>query len=144
MINIQVTGLKEIIKQCEEIATPREIEKAERVALERCGDRAKVELQKTLPRSKYVYKSGRSGSKTFKHAADNIPMAIKRIKGSLSIVVGWDKSDMSPYFYMKFVEFGTSKQPPQAPFKNAFIKQRKEWTAIFVDEYNKLLENLNR
>ncbi|MNO08216.1 hypothetical protein D3C81_2307560 [compost metagenome] len=71
-------------------------------------------------------------------------MYIKKVKGNLQIVIGWEKSDNSPYFYMKFIEFGTSKQPPKAPFKRAFIKQRKEWTGIFIEEYNNLLESLNK
>ncbi|QLY82234.1 HK97-gp10 family putative phage morphogenesis protein [Clostridium intestinale] len=144
MATVEVTGLKELIKQCEQIATPREIEKAEYKALERCGDLVDKELVKTLPVSKQVYRSGRKGSRTFKHSKDEIPMFIRRVKGALQIVIGWEKSDNSPYFYMKFIEFGTSKMPPVAPFKKAFIKQRKEWTDIFIEEYNKLLENLNR
>ncbi|WP_315112912.1 HK97-gp10 family putative phage morphogenesis protein [Clostridium intestinale] len=144
MATVTVTGLKELIKKCEQIATPKEIEKTEYKALERCGDLVDKELEKTLPVSKQVFKSGRKGSRTFKHSKDEIPMSIKKVKGNLQIVIGWEKSDNSPYFYMKFIEFGTSQQPPVAPFKKAFIKQRKEWTAIFIEEYSNLLESLNK
>lgn len=143
-VNIEITGLDELIKQVEEAATPREIEKADRKALKRCGDMSKYEVALAFPRSKDVTKSGRAGSRTYQHAGDNVPMVIKKKDGKLMVVVGWEKSDNSPYFYSKFIEFGTTRMPPIAPFKRTFIKLRKYWDEIFKEEYEKLIEKIGR
>lgn len=143
MITIEVTGLKELIKECEKLATPKELEEADKRALKRIGKSAKNDLLKVMPKSKDVSKSGRKGSRTYSHSADNIPIKIKKENGKLTVMIGWDKGDNSPYFYTKFIEFGTSKMPPLAPFKKIFIRQRKEWDKIFEEEYIKLLEKLN-
>ncbi|WP_207752935.1 HK97-gp10 family putative phage morphogenesis protein [Clostridium yunnanense] len=142
MVSIEVTGLKELIKQVEQLATSRELEEADKKALKRCGDLAKTEVQKIMPKSQDVSKSGRKGSRTFKHAADNIPIKLKKVDGQLTVIVGWEKGSNDAYFYSKFVEFGSSKMPPSAPFKRTFIRERKEWDKIFEEEYNKLLEKL--
>lgn len=142
-VTMEFEGLTDLIKECEKLGTPRELEEAERKALKRCGDLAKAEVTGKMARSSDVSKSGRRGSRTFQHSADNVPMKIKKIGGGLSIVIGWDKGDNSPYFYNKFIEFGTSKMPPQAPFKKVFTRQRQQWTKIFIEEYEKLLERLN-
>lgn len=141
-VSIEVTGLKELIKQAEILATPRELEIADQKALKRIGDVVQKAVAKNMPKSKDVSKSGRKGSRTFKHAADNIPVKLIKKDSRLCIVIGWDKGDNSPYFYNKFIEFGTSKMPPLAPFKRTFIKQRKEWDKIFQEEYEKLIEKL--
>lgn len=143
-MNIEVKGVKELIKQCENIATPREIDITDKKALKKCSDLAENEVKKLLPTSDDVSKSGKKGSRTFQHAKDNIPVKIKLVNGKLTAVVGWEKSNNDPYFYVKFIEFefGNSKYPPIAPFKKVFIKQRGQWTKIFEEEYNKLLENL--
>lgn len=143
-MDIEVTGLRELIKQCEEIATPRELETTDKLALKKCSNLAEKEVEKLIPVSKDVSKSGRKGSRTFQHAKDNVPIKIKNVGGKMMAIIGWEKSDNSPYFYMKFIEFGTSKMPPQAPFKKVFIKQRGKWDEIFIEEYEKLVEKLNR
>lgn len=141
-VRIDVSGLDELIKQAESLATPREIEQADRKALKRCGDMVKNGVSKAMPRSKDVSRSGRKGSRTFKHSADNIPMKLTKKNGKLVMTVGWGKEDTSSYFYVKFIEFGTSRMPPVAPFKRTFIKQKKEWEKIFYEEYEKLIEKL--
>lgn len=146
MIEIKSEGLKEIIRELERIATPKEIEETDKKAFKRCGQLAHDEVAKLMPRSKNVAKSGRKGSRTYQHAADNIPVKIKNIGGKLGVVIGWDKSANDPYFYVKFIEFefGSSKKQPVAPFKKTFIKQRSKWDKIFEEEYNKLFERLNK
>lgn len=57
--------------------------------------------------SKDNSKSGRKGNRPKGHAKDNIPVSkikvIKRDEFSY-IVIGWEKSDTSPYYYEKFHE----------------------------------------
>ncbi|WP_349398922.1 HK97-gp10 family putative phage morphogenesis protein, partial [Clostridium perfringens] len=62
-------------------------------------------------------KSGRKGSRPSGHAADNIPQPkFKKIKGRQYVIVGWDKSDNSKYWYMKIEEWGSSQRPPHHSF----------------------------
>lgn len=144
MISIDVTGLQELITECERLSTPKELEDVNKKALKRCGDIAKNEVVKAMPKSKDVSKSGRKGSRTYKHSSDNIPIKLTKKGGKMLIIVGWERGDNSPYFYAKFIEFGTSKQPPQAPFKKVFINQRLEYDLIFLEEYKKKLEKLGK
>lgn len=142
MLNFETKGIEELIKRVEQLATPRELEKADRAALKRCGEIAHNTVQKLHPRSKNVSKSGRKGSRTFSHAADNIPVKVKRKNGKLYVLIGWDKGDNTAYFYEKFVEFGSSQVLPKAPFKKAFSRTRKQLDKIFEEEYTKLFESL--
>lgn len=143
MIDFEITGLKELIRAAESIATPRELEAAERRALNKCIAAAMPAVKNVHPRSKDVSRSGRKGSRTFQHAADNIPSSISRKDGKIYALIGWDKGDVSPYYYEKFIEFGSSKQPPQAPFKKAFTRTRKQFDNIFKEEFESLLDKLN-
>lgn len=142
MIKVEVAGLDELIRECEKVATPLEMEEVNKRALKRCGELVGSGLNSAMPRSKDVTKSGRKGSRTYLHSADNVPMSIKKQNGQLVLYAGWSKGDISPYYYTKFIEFGSSKMPPLAPFKKTFIKQRKEWDAIFLEEYEKLIEKI--
>lgn len=142
-VSIEIIGLNELIKECERLSTTRELEQADKKALNRIGISAQREVSRVMPRSKDVTKSGRKGSRTFKHSGDNVPVKVKKQDGRLIVVVGWDKGDISPYFYTKFIEWGTSKLAPKAPFKKTFIKKRGEHIKIFMEEYEKLVEKLS-
>ena len=69
--------------------------------------------------SKDNSKSGRKGNRPKGHAKDNIPVSkikvIKRDEFSY-IVIGWEKSDTSPYYYEKFHEWGSTKHAPHPVF----------------------------
>lgn len=58
-------------------------------------------------------KSGRRGSRTGQHAADNVPEKGTTQSGNYGEVIGWEKSDTSPFFYMKFHEWGTTMHKPK-------------------------------
>ncbi|MGI2748650.1 HK97-gp10 family putative phage morphogenesis protein [Bacillus cytotoxicus] len=50
--------------------------------------------------------------RTGKHAADQIKVTKARLEGGVKTVkIGLDKADRSPWFYLKFHEWGTSKMP---------------------------------
>lgn len=140
MIEFNFSELKRLQKQLEGLATEKELEKADAKAFKRIEKIIVSELKSVLPTSEDVSKSGRKGSRTFTHAKDNIPISINKVDGRKELTVGWKKGDNSPFYYMKFVEFGSSKVPPQAPFKKTFIRQVKEYNKILVEEYENLLE----
>lgn len=140
MIDFDFRELKTLQKQLEGLATQKEIEKADTKAFKRIEKIIVSELKSVLPTSEDVSKSGRKGSRTFTHSKDNIPVAIKKVDGRKELIVGWAKGDNTSFYYMKFVEFGSSKTPPKAPFKKTFIRQIAQYNKILTEEYQNLLE----
>ena len=87
--------------------------------------------------------SGRKGSRTGQHMADVIPLSgVKNKNNNQIISVGWTKSDNSPYFYAKFVEWGTSEQKANPFLFNASRQHEQELNQIAEKEYNNLLKIL--
>ena len=52
---------------------------------------------------------------------------------------GKGSDDAENWFYMKFVEWGTTKQPPQDFLYNTMEECRGQWDTIADQEYQKLL-----
>jgi HK97 gp10 family phage protein len=64
--------------------------------------------------------------RTGEHAADNIKISgVKQQDGAKVIDVGIQKGDNSHYFYLKFAEWGTSKQTA-TPFMEPAVNEKKE------------------
>ena len=142
MFNISFDGLDELIKNMEKASSQVEIDKVNKKALKECGELAKASVTGDLPRSKDVSKSGRKGSRTYDHMANNVPVKFKTLNGKKYIVVGWEKSDNSPYFYNKFIEWGSSKHEPQFIFQKTFKKQIKQYNKIFKKHYEEFIKIL--
>ena len=81
-------------------------------------------------------KSGRNGYRPPGHARDNIPKKVTTKKGE----VGWElNGDAQNWFYMKFVEWGTSKMPPRDFLNNTKSECESEYHMIADQEYQKAL-----
>lgn len=147
MFTIEVDGLKEIIAECEKLATPRELMKVDRKAIKECLDLAEKEVYKVIPVSENVAHSGRKGSRSYMHSRDWLHVEISRKKDSIvgTLQIANGKGDNS-WFYSKFYEFayGNSKYPPSQPFQKSFKKLYPVWEKIFLQEYDKLVEKLNK
>lgn len=141
-ITMEFEDLQDLIKVCEKVANQEEINEATKKALKKIIPIAEIESKKNYPRSSDVTKSGRAGSRAGQHSADNIPSKIKKQNGSYIAIVGWDKGDTSPYFYNKFLEFGTSKMDARHMFFNTYKKQRGDYDDIFQEEFERLLKEL--
>lgn len=142
-MNIKFEGLDELIKEVEKVANQAEIEKINTKILEKCGKGAQGVVKNKMPRSENPMISGRNGSRTGKHSADNVPLSgVKNKNGYQSIIVGWEKSDISPYFYVKFTEWGTSKLKPQAYMLNTKLELEGFFSTIAEEEYERLIEKL--
>ncbi len=99
---IEFEGLDELIKTCESSATENQLENTDKKVLKECGDLAYETVKPLIHKSKDNSKSGRKGSRPNGHALDNISKPkISKKKGKLQCIVGWEKSDNTPYFYMK-------------------------------------------
>ena len=142
-MRIKFEGLDELIKEVEKVASEYEIEKANAKILKECGKKAQSTVETKMPKSNDPMKSGRKGSRTGQHSADNIPLSgVKNRKGYQSIIVGWDKSDNSPYFYTKFTEWGTTKMKPLAYMERTKQELTGYFSKVEKKEYESLISKL--
>ncbi|WP_370773377.1 HK97-gp10 family putative phage morphogenesis protein [Clostridium sp.] len=140
---IKFEGLDELIKEVEMIASESEIEKSNKKILKECGKKAQSTAKSKMPRSNDPMLSGRKGSRTGQHSADNVPLnGVKKKNGYQSIIVGWEKSDNSPYFYVKFTEWGTSKIKPFAYMESTKQELEGYFSKVAQSEYESLISKL--
>jgi len=144
MAYMEFEGLNDLIKTAERIATSAEIDKVNKTIIKKCGALTQQAAKTKAHRSKNPKQSGRKGSRTGKHMADEIPLSnIKKNKnGGLYIIVGWEKDDTSPYFYAKFEEWGTSQRHPHPFLATALEQYKKEFSKIAEEEYQRLIKEL--
>ena len=89
-----------------------------------------------MPKSADNSTSGRTGYRPPGHAADNIPKNVTAKKAE----VGWQlNGDAENCFYMKFVEWGTSKMPPRDFLDNTIDESEADYYRIAEEEYQKFL-----
>ncbi len=136
-------GLDEIMKECERLGGTDVIDKTDRALIKKCAKEAQQKVSSRMPRSQNVSNSGRKGSRTFTHSADAVPITgVRRNKGKLYSLVGWDRGDNSPYFYTKFNEWGTSTRPPNPIFLTVSKEINQELRELGLKEYTTLLNFL--
>lgn len=76
------------------------------------------------------------------HAADSIPMGAVKMKDTGATAdVGWEKSDNSEHFYVKFINWGTIYQPPQEFIYATGREADAELQKIAEQEYQSYLDN---
>lgn len=145
-ITMNFEGLEETYKAIEQLSTESELKDINKKIIKKAGKIAKEEATGQIRKkaySKNPMKSGRKGSRTGQHAADNVPEKGRTQKGNYAEIIGWDKSDNSPFFYMKFQEWGTSNTPIQKAKK--FMLETAHVTypqlkAIAEEEYEAVLK----
>ncbi len=143
MATLEFVGLEDLIKKCEDLGGKTANDRANKSILKQCGKLTQGEAKKLAPRSEDPWLSGRKGSRTGQHMGDKIPLSsVKNKNGRLFVVVGWEKGDNSPYFYAKFIEYGTSKIPANPFLVNALNKYKKEFNSIAEKEYSKMIKIL--
>lgn len=109
-ITMEFVGLEKLRKQIESLASQSEIDAMNKRIFQRCADETEPKMKSHMPRSADNSKSGKRGYRPPGHARDNVPKKVTKKKAE----VGWNlKGDAENWFYMKFVEWGTTKQPPQ-------------------------------
>lgn len=109
---INFSALEDCRKRIEEMG--RKGAKLENKALEAGADIILKEIIKNSP-----YRTGKS-RKFLKLSKP------KKEKGQKNINIGIQKDDNSEAFYLKFYEYGTSKQTAKPFMRPAFLKKRKE------------------
>lgn len=142
-MNIEFEGLEDLIKEVEGLASESELEVINYKILKECGKKAQSAVKSKMTVSEDANKSGRKGSRTGQHSSDKVPLSgVKSKNGYQSIMVGWDKSDNSPYFYVKFTEWGTSKMKPQAYMQKTKSELEGYFSKVAEKEYEDLINNL--
>lgn len=145
-MDLRVTGLDELIRQAEQIATEKDLEEVDKMAIKECLEDVEPLVKSGARTSRDVMKSGRKGSRSGIHYKNAIKTKLSRFKGKAVgyVHVGNGKGN-NKWFYSKWDEFnyGTSQYPPNQPFRKAFKKKRKEWDEIFKKQYEQLINRLN-
>ena len=115
-ITMDFLGLDEVQREIERLATASELKDLNKKIVKKAGKVGLEESEGQIRKkaySKNPMKSGRRGSRTGQHAADNVPEKGTTQSGNYGEVIGWEKSDTSPFFYMKFHEWGTTMHKPK-------------------------------
>lgn len=116
-IEMEFQGLKELMKAFEDAASDEDIKEVNQKIVKQSEPVVKNIMSGKIPKSADIKLSGRgfgSKSSVTSHAADSIPLGAVKVKDTgASADVGWEKSDNSEHFYVKFINWGTIYRPPQ-------------------------------
>lgn len=144
-VEMEFQGLQELLKAFEDAASDAEIAEVNRKIVEKGEQVVKKIMSGKIPKSADIKKSGRgfgTKSSVSTHAADSVPMGKPKVKGAgVSAEVGWDKSDNSEHFYVKFINWGTIYQPPREFIYETGRDADSELQKIAEQEYQTFLDN---
>ena len=142
-ITMEFTGLNESQREIEKLSTESEIKALNKKIVKRAGEIGQQEAKSQIRKkaySKNPMKSGRKGSRTGQHAADNVPKKASTQSGNYGELIGWDRGDVSPFFYMKFHEWGTSIHKPKGFMLDAAKPTYAALKSIAEEEYERVLK----
>lgn len=142
-ISMKFEGLEETYREIEKLSTEAELKELNKRIVKKAGKIAQEEAKGQIRKkaySKNPMKSGRKGSRTGQHAADNVPKKAATQSGNYGEVIGWEVSDTSPFFYMKFHEWGSSIHKPKEFMLEAAHAAYPQFKQIAEEEYEKVLK----
>mgnify|MGYP002793795686 CR=1 FL=1 len=147
-IEMQFDGLRELMKAFEDAASDSDIKEVNGRIVEKGQPIVKQIMSKNIPKSADISKSGRgfgSKSSVSSHAADSVPIGkLKKKEQGAEAEVGWDKSDNSDHFYVKFINWGTIYQPPREFIYTTGREADNQLQKIAEQEYQTYLDNAMR
>lgn len=145
---MEFQGLQELVRAFEKAASDEEIKETNRRIVEKGEPIVKRIMSGKIPKSADISKSGRgfgSKSSVSAHAADSVPIGQVKVKNTgATAEVGWDKSDRSEHFYVKFINWGTIYQPPREFIYATGRDADAELQKIAEQEYQTFLDNTVR
>ena len=142
-ISMEFLGLNEMQKEIERLSTESELKALNKKIIKRAGEIGLQEAEGQIRKKAYSsnpMKSGRKGSRTGQHAADNVPKKGTTQSGNYGELVGWDRGDTSPFFYMKFHVWGTTMHKPKHFMLDAARPTYQALKEIAEEEYEKTLK----
>ena len=135
-ISFTFEGLEEVQQAVDALSSDAEIGKINKRIFQRSADVTEPRMKAHMPRSADNSKSGKFGYRPPGHARDNIPKKATTKKGE----VGWKlNGDAENWFYMKFVEWGTSKMPPRDFIQNTKAESEADYRRFTEEEHQKAL-----
>ena len=144
-IEMEFQGLKELMKAFEDAASDEDIKEVNQKIVKQSEPVVKNIMSGKIPKSADIKLAGRgfgSKSSVTSHAADSIPMGAVKMKDTGATAdVGWEKSDNSEHFYVKFINWGTIYQPPQEFIYATGREADAELQKIAEQEYQSYLDN---
>ena len=144
-IEMEFQGMQELIKAFEAAASNEDIQKVNKEIVKKGQPVVKRIMSGKIPKSANIKLSGRgfgTKSSVMSHAADSIPLGKVKVKAmGASADVGWDKSDKSEHFYVKFINWGTIYRPPQEFIYATGREADVELQKIAEQEYQSYLDN---
>lgn len=147
-IDMEFQGLQELVKAFEKAASDDEIKEVNKRIVEKSEPIVKRIMSGKIPKSADVSKSGRgfgSKSSVTAHAADSVPVGKVKVKDTGATAdVGWEKSDNSEHFYVKFINWGTIYRPPQEFIYATGREADGEIQRVAEQEYQSFLDNTVR
>lgn len=131
MAKIELEGMDELIDKVNKLG--KKGEEIKKNTLNEAGNLVKRSMEIKAPKSK----------ENKRHMADNINVSdIENEDGVDFVKIGPNKGDNSEFFYSKFSEWGTSKQPAQHWAENSLLENEKEINEIIKEELQRGLESL--
>lgn len=147
-IDMEFQGLQELVKEFEKVASDEEIKEVNKRIVEKSEPIVKRIMSGKIPKSADVSKSGRgfgSKSSVTAHAADSVPVGKVKVKDTGATAdVGWEKSDNSEHFYVKFINWGTIYRPPHEFIYETGREADGELQRVAEQEYQSFLGNTVR
>lgn len=147
-IEMEFQGLQELVRAFEKAASDEEIKATNQRIVEKGEPVVKRIMSGKMPKSVDISKSGRgfgSKSSVSSHAADSVPIGQVKVKDTgTSAEIGWDKSDKSEHFYVKFINWGTIYQPPREFIYETGREADAELQKIAEQEYQSFLDSTVR
>ena len=139
-ISFSFKGFEEVRRGVEALASDAEILATNKRIYQRSADVTEPRMKSHMPQSVDNTKSGKKGYRPPGHARDNIPKKVT----NKSATVGWElKGDAQNWFYMKFVEWGTTKmQPPRDFLENTREESELDYHRFAEEEYQMLLNRI--
>ncbi|WP_373898827.1 HK97-gp10 family putative phage morphogenesis protein [Haloimpatiens sp. FM7315] len=132
MAKIELEGMQELIDKVNKLGAKGEIIKKK--TLDKAGELVKESMEKKAPMS----------SLDKKHMADHIKISeVEKENGVDFIEVGPNKGDDSEFFYSKFSEWGSSKQPAQHWAENSILENKKKINEVIAEELKRGLEEFD-
>lgn len=133
------------VQLLEQAASDEDIKEVNQKIVKQSEPVVKNIMSGKIPKSADIKLSGRgfgSKSSVTSHAADSIPLGAVKVKDTgASADVGWEKSDNSEHFYVKFINWGTIYRPPQEFIYATGREADAELQKIAEQEYQSYLDN---
>ncbi|HDR7777690.1 MULTISPECIES: HK97-gp10 family putative phage morphogenesis protein [Bacillus cereus group] len=130
---VDLLGFDRLISELEQMGLRGE--KIEDRVLAAGGEPIRKAIAERAPRSDSPKKPSKSEPwRTGQHGADHIKVTKARLEDGIKTVkIGIDKADRSPWFYLKFHEWGTSKMPAHPFVEPGFNASKAEAVRIMTN-----------